>query len=97
MLPLFLGGDLETARQQHILASPLYWVTPNAAPTLLLHGTKDQYVNFEQAEWMRDRLKAATVEVQLLTLEGDGHGFKGDDAKKANDAAFAFLDQHLKP
>ena len=28
VLPLFLGGDLEQARQRHILASPLYWVTP---------------------------------------------------------------------
>ncbi len=33
VLPLFLGGNLETARHQHILASPLNWVTP----MLLLH------------------------------------------------------------
>ena len=49
VLPLFLGGNLEQARQRHIVASPLYWVTPNAAPTLCIHGTKDNYVAFEQA------------------------------------------------
>ncbi len=97
VLPLFLGGDLEHARHQHIVASPLNWVTPAAAPTLLLHGTQDQYVAYEQATWMHDRLKACDVEVDLLTLEGAKHGFGGDDAKRAEQAAFEFLDKHLKP
>src|SRR5215475_5193395 len=80
VLPLFLGGNLEAARHQHILASPLYWVTPNAAPTLCLHGTEDKYVAHEQAVWLVDKLKAAGVEADLLTLSGAGHGFKGEDA-----------------
>jgi dipeptidyl aminopeptidase/acylaminoacyl peptidase len=97
VLPLFLGADLEHARQKHVLASPLYWVTPESAPTLLLHGTEDKYVAYEQATWMHDRLKAAGVEVELLTLQGAGHGFKGEDAARAEKAAFDFLDKHLKP
>jgi acetyl esterase/lipase len=96
VLPLFLGGDRETARQRHILASPLNWVTPNAAPTLLLHGTEDKYVAYEQATWMRDRLQACGVEVELLTLTGAGHGFKGADAMKAELALMAFFEKHLK-
>ena len=44
VLPLWLGGNLETAHALHIQASPLYWVTPDAAPTLCIHGTKDNYV-----------------------------------------------------
>ncbi len=41
VLPLFLGGNLETARRQHLRASPLNWATPNAAPDALhpRHGT----------------------------------------------------------
>jgi acetyl esterase/lipase len=97
VLPLFLGGNLEQARHRHILASPLYWVTPDVPPILLLHGTEDKYVNYEQAILMRDKLKVAEVEVELLTLEGAGHGFKGEDAKRANQAALDFLDKHLKP
>jgi acetyl esterase/lipase len=96
VLPLFLGGDVSQARQRHVLASPLYWVTPRAAPTLLIHGTDDKYVNYEQATWIHERLKAAQVEVELLTLPGAGHGFKGDDAKRAEDAMNAFFDKHLK-
>ena len=95
VLPLFLGGNLETARRRHIESSPLYWVTPNAAPTLICHGTKDNYVAYEQATWMFDRLKAAMVEVELLTLEGAGHGFRGEDAEKAAKAMFAWFDRHL--
>lgn len=96
VLPLWLGGDVKTAYVRHIRSSPLYWVTPNAAPTLCIHGTEDKYVAHEQAVWMVDKLKAATVEAELLTLEGAGHGFKGADAEKADQALFAFFEKHLK-
>jgi acetyl esterase/lipase len=97
VLPLFLGGDVKTARHRHILASPLNWVTPHAAPTLAIHGTLDPFVAHEQAVWLIDRLNGADVQAELLTLEGAGHGFKGDDAKRAQVAMFAFFDKHLKP
>jgi acetyl esterase/lipase len=42
VLPLFLGGDLAHARAMHLRASPLNWVTPDAAPTLAIQGTKDR-------------------------------------------------------
>ncbi len=96
VLPLWLGGNLETARVRHIRSSPLYWVTPNAAPTLCIHGTEDKYVAHEQAVWIVDKLKAATVEAELLTLEGAGHGFKGADAEKADKALFDYFEKRLK-
>lgn len=95
VLPLFLGGNLETAHHRHILASPLYWVTPRSAPTLAIHGTKDPYVAHEQAEWIVEKLRASDVPAELLTLEGAGHGFKGEDATRAQQAMFAFFDKHL--
>lgn len=97
VLPLFFGGNLETKRREHIVGSPLYWVTPEAAPTLCVHGTEDKYVAYEQATWLVDRLKASAVEAELLTLEGAGHGFKGPDAQKAEAALLAFFDKRLKP
>jgi acetyl esterase/lipase len=96
VLPMFFGGNLEEKRAEHIHGSPLYWVTPDAAPTLCIHGTKDTYVAYEQAVWMVDRLKAAAVEAELLTLDGAGHGFRGDDAVKADKAMFEFFDKHFK-
>ena len=96
VLPMWLGGDVETARAKHIQSSPLNWVTPNAAPTLIQHGTEDKYVAYEQAVWMRDRLAACGVPVELQTLEGAGHGFKGADAEKAEAALIAYCEQRLK-
>src|SRR5438477_2457069 len=96
LLPLWLGGNLEAAREKHLLSSPLNWVTPAAAPTLILHGTDDKYVAYEQAVWMRDRLKNCGVHVEMLTLEGAGHGFKDADAERAEAAMFAFFDNQLK-
>lgn len=96
VLPLWFGGDLSTHRKLHQIGSPLNWATPQAAPSLIIHGTEDKYVAFEQATWMVDRLQQVGVEVELLKLEGAGHGFKGEDAAKAEAAMFSFFDKHLK-
>ncbi len=95
VLPLYLGGNLEQARGRHLQASPLYWVTPNAAPTLCIHGTKDNYVAHEQALWFVDKMKASGAEAQLLTMENAGHGFGGEDARRADEAMFAYFASHL--
>ena len=96
VLPLWLGGDLTTELKKHLKASPLYWVTPNAAPTLCIHGTKDTYVHHEQSEWLVEKMKAAGADAELLLLEGAGHGFKGADATKADEAMLAFFAKNLK-
>lgn len=97
VLPLWFGGNLDTHRQLHIVGSPLYWVTPDAAPTLCIHGTEDKYVAHEQAVWLIEKLKAAGVESELLTMEGAGHGFKGADAEKAESALIDYFRSRLKP
>ena len=95
VLPLWFGGDLKTELHKHQIGSPLNWVTPEAAPTLLIHGTEDKYVAFEQAEWMLTRYRQVGAEVGMLKLEGAGHGFKEADAEKANVAMFKFFEIHL--
>jgi dipeptidyl aminopeptidase/acylaminoacyl peptidase len=42
--------------------------------------------------WIIDKLKAAGVDAELLTLEGAGHGFKGTDADKA---LLEYFQRHL--
>lgn len=97
VLPLFLGGDLAHNRQEHVVSSPLYYVTPMAPPILAVHGTKDNYVAYEQSLWLMSKLASAGVEAELETLTGAGHGFKGADAERAEARLFAFFDKHLKP
>jgi acetyl esterase/lipase len=97
VLPLFFGGNLEEKRREHVLGSPLNWVNPLSAPVLCIHGTRDTYVALEQATWIVDRLKSCAVEADLLVLEGAGHGFKDQDAEKAEAAMVSFFARHLKP
>jgi len=97
VLPKFLGGDLDHERLIHMRASPLNWVTPNAAPVLAIHGTADNYVAYEQSLWLVERLIAAGVPAELETIGGAGHGFKGADAERADARAFAWFDKYLKP
>ncbi len=97
VLPMFLGGDLDHERLNHMRASPLNWVTPRAAPILAIHGTADTYVAYEQSLWIVERLIAAGVPAELETISGAGHGFKGADAERADARAFAWFDKYLKP
>jgi len=100
VLPLFLGGNLQQQRRRHVEASPLYWVTPAAAPTLCIHGTDDSYVAHEQAVWLIDRLTASEVEARLMTIKGADHGFRGATKEvraEIENARIAFFDKHLKP
>ena len=96
VLPLFLHGDLVHNRAEHMRASPLNWVTPDAAPILAIHGTADTYVAYEHSLWLMERLIAAGVPAELETIPGAGHGFKGADAKRADERALGWLDKYLK-
>jgi acetyl esterase/lipase len=95
IIPLFLGGNLENAKTEHLLASPLNWVTPLAPPVLAIHGTKDPEVPYEQSQWLVEQLQRAGARAELETIEGGGHGFQGKDAEQAERRMVAFLDENL--
>ncbi len=96
-LPPLLGGDRMHALDAHFRASPLNWVTPDSAPILAIHGTRDQNVPFEQSVWLVERMRSAGVEAELETIAEAGHGFKGADEERAFTRALDFLNRQLKP
>lgn len=96
-LPPLLGGDRMSAIGQHYRGSPINWITPNAAPILAIHGTRDQNVPFEQSVWLVERMRSMGIEAELQTLAEVGHGFKGADADRAFVFALDFLNRKLKP
>lgn len=55
-------------------ASPVSHVTPDDPPFLLMHGDRDEQVDFGQSVEMEAKLKAAGVTVKLLRIAGAGHG-----------------------
>ncbi|WP_010584572.1 alpha/beta hydrolase [Schlesneria paludicola] len=92
----FLGAELTAeSRRLHVRASPLFWVTPNSAPTLLIHGTADQDVLFVQSAWIYERLLSAEVKTKLVPIEGGGHGLTGAHLAQAEQATFDFFDQQF--
>jgi acetyl esterase/lipase len=96
-LPPLLGGDRMHALDMHFRASPINWVTPDSAPILAIHGTRDQNVPFEQSVWLIERMRSAGVEAELETIAEAGHGFKGADEERAFTRALDFLNRKLKP
>jgi acetyl esterase/lipase len=88
-----LGGALDEKKTEARHASPITYVSPDDPPFLLVHGTRDTTVPFEQAELFRDALRKAGVHVILVPIEGGGHGFGGPEVYQR---VTAFLDKHLR-
>lgn len=96
-LPPLLGGDRMSALDAHFRASPLNWITPDSAPALAIHGTRDANVPFEQSVWLVERMRSMGIAAELETLAEAGHGFKGADAERAFARTLDFLNRKLKP
>ena len=71
----FLGVRYEAQPQLYAEASPITHVARDSAPFLLLHGTDDEAVPYQQSVEMLNRLKQARVRADLFTAQGAAHGF----------------------
>lgn len=95
----YMGCRLEEDPARWRLASPLYCITPDAAPTLTIHGRRDGIVGFEQALRLDAALRAAGVEHRLAPIEAGhawGYRFGSKDAYKLLPAVTAFLVRTLE-
>lgn len=54
--------------------SPQTWITKQAPPFLMIHGTADSLVPIAQSEAMCDALRASGAACELITVKGAGHG-----------------------
>lgn len=70
---LLLGKNAAYFPEEAMQACPISYVTPDAPPFLLLHGTEDRTVPFEQSELMYDALEEKGVSVDLIAIEGADH------------------------
>jgi len=59
--------------------SPVYHVTAESAPALIVHGDADKLVPIQQAELMVAAYKAAGVPCELVVKPGAVHGWGGMD------------------
>ncbi len=79
-------------------ASPLTYVRKDAPPFLLIHGTGDKTVPFDQAErFVAAMKKAGARDVTLLRYEGEGHNVFRSKAPETVNAMADFFRRILKP
>lgn len=89
-----IGGPLPELREAALAASPLTHVSADDPPTLLVHGTYDQLVPFDQAERLDRALAAAGVDHTLALLDA-GHAIPLGEATPAAAELLQFLDRVL--
>ncbi len=74
-------------------ASPITYVTKDDPPILIIHGTKDPLVPYQQSVVFADALKKAGVPIILQRIENGEHG--GFGSEEVNARTKAFLSKYL--
>jgi acetyl esterase/lipase len=87
-----LGGAVQENKKVANKASPMTYVTKDDAPTIIVHGTEDPLVPFNQAEIFHKALTKVGVKNTFLPMEGMGHGLGGP---VVDEHVRAFLDNQL--
>jgi acetyl esterase/lipase len=96
----FLGKPYNEAPEVWKEASPIHHVSPDDAPTFIIHGDQDLLVPLDQSVKFAEALKKVGIEVQLVVIKGMGHGpttpEQREEFMKAIGQALKFFDRHLK-
>jgi len=75
--------------------TPILFVDETDPPTLLVHGDADPLVNVTHSYAIKEKFDSNEVESELIVIPGAEHGFRGEDAIRANNARLAWFQKHL--
>lgn len=73
---LMLGRNVMLCKEEAMAACPVTYVSKDAPPFMILHGTDDHTVPFMQGEILHDKLEEAGCDVKLIAIEGADHADK---------------------
>jgi acetyl esterase/lipase len=88
------GHDPDTEARWFDAYCPIRNVTREYPPTMLVHGTEDTDVPYEQSKIMAERLRGAGAEQKLAPVQGGAHGIgniASDEQDRIYREAAAFL------
>ncbi len=91
------GHDPDKEPKEFDAWCPVRNVSATYPPTLLIHGTKDTDVPYEQSAMMAKELASRGVAHELVTVTGAGHGLAGATPSivaDTHDRVLAFLKKH---
>ena len=76
---------------------PQSYLSPDrpTPPILIMHGSRDMTVNFQQSVHLYEALRTMGKECEFIKLEGADHGWRGFACDAALDAVDEFLKKHL--
>lgn len=92
----FLGGDAVEHPDKGNAASPMRFITPQAAPFFIAHGDEDPLVNYSQSSTFAAALEQAGVETTFVTILGGKHGGAKFSRPEEIARIEAFFNKHLK-
>ena len=69
-----IGGAIQENKKQTLTADPISYIDKGDVPFLIMHGTRDMLVPYNQSVLLHNALEKAGVSSVLLTVEGGGHG-----------------------
>jgi len=88
-----VGGPVQERKDVARSASPVTHVTPDDPPFLIIHGTADPLVPFDQSKRLYDALRRVGVEALLIPVTDGGHGgFRSPELQRR---IAQFFDKHL--
>lgn len=92
-----IGGPIQENKDAARNASPITYVSADDPPFMLIHGTKDQAVPFNQSERLHAALLKSEVESVLIPIPGGEHGNfdKSDVHPEVVQRMRQFFDKHL--
>ncbi len=89
-----LFGELNEPETQLRSISPIYQVTKDDPPILLIHGDKDKTVPLQQSEIFKAKCEAIGLPVELIVQPGGGHTW-WPGILNQYDAVNAWFDRYL--
>ncbi len=89
---LLIGGPVQERKEQSLAAAPVSYVSADDAPVLIMHGTKDPLVPFDQSTTFHAALTKAKVAAVLVPVTDGEHGFRG---AAINERVDRFLEKYL--
>lgn len=92
---LLFGKNVLRFRDEAYMNSPVYFVTKDAPPFLIIHGTEDKTVPFSQGEELHDKLEEAGCDVSLVAVNGAGHADLRFFQKEIWDGIICFFKEKL--
>jgi acetyl esterase/lipase len=98
LLTDFFGGLYEEKKELYLRGSPITYARKDAANPVFLffHGTDDTLVPYVQSVRLLEALKKVGTKADIITVEGEKHGWGGAKLRQSVDQMMEFFDGSLK-